>query len=88
MYAPEAVANAILYAAEHPIRDILVGGTASLQSMMGRLMPRMGDKFLNATLFTGQRSKRNPRAGDNQVLDRPSETYASVASIPMSGVGA
>lgn len=72
MYAPEAVANAILYAAQHPIRDILVGGTAPLQSIMGRLTPRLGDKFLNATMFKGQQSEGEPATGDNQVLDRAS----------------
>ncbi len=72
MYAPEAVVNAILYAAEHPIRDILVGGMAPLQSIMGRLMPRLGDKFVNASMFKGQQSNREPEAGDNQVLDRAS----------------
>jgi hypothetical protein len=61
-----------LYAAEHPIRDILVGGIAPLQSAMGRLTPRLGDRFVNATMFTGQQSNRRPGPTDNQVLDHAS----------------
>jgi short-subunit dehydrogenase len=72
MYAPETVARAILYAAEHPIRDILVGGMAPLQSAMGRLMPRLGDRFVNATMFKGQKSRRPPSPRDNQFLERSS----------------
>jgi short-subunit dehydrogenase len=72
MYAPEAVAKAILRAAEHPVRDILVGGLAPLQSAMGRLMPRLGDRFMKAMMFEGQKSARPPRPGDNQIFERPS----------------
>jgi short-subunit dehydrogenase len=72
MYAPETVADAILRAAQNPVRDILVGGLAPVQSMMGRLFPRLGDKFVNATMFKGQKSRRQPRPGENQIFVRPS----------------
>lgn len=82
MYAPEAVATAILRAAEHPVRDVLVGDIAPLQSMMGRLAPRLGDKLVNATMFTGQQSQRQPRAGDNRIFDRPSEEMRERGNYP------
>ncbi len=72
MYAPDAVAQAILRAAQTPFRDILVGDIAPLQSAMGRVFPRAGDIFVNATMFEGQKSDRQPEPGDNQILDRPS----------------
>jgi NAD(P)-dependent dehydrogenase (short-subunit alcohol dehydrogenase family) len=72
MYAPEAVAEAILHAAEHPIRDLLVGGTAPLQSFMGRYAPRVGDRVMKAMMFDGQKSQRERLAGEHQVLDRAS----------------
>jgi short-subunit dehydrogenase len=72
MYAPETVAKAILRAAQNPVRDILVGGLAPAQSMMGRIFPRLGDKFVNATMFKGQKDARSPRPGENQIFHRPS----------------
>jgi len=72
MYAPETVAEAILHAAEHPVRDLLVGDMAPLQSVMGNLTPRLGDKFVGAMMFDGQKSQRKPEPGENQALDQPS----------------
>ncbi|HYZ87100.1 MAG TPA: hypothetical protein VE621_21975, partial [Bryobacteraceae bacterium] len=72
MYAPETVAEAILYAAQHPTRDLLVGDTAPVQSFLGRVTPRLGDKYLEATMFQGQQSQRTPEPGDNRALHEPS----------------
>jgi short-subunit dehydrogenase len=69
MYSPDAVARAILYAAEHPVRDLLVGDLAPLQSWMGRMMPRLGDRFVKATMFEGQKSPRKPQPGENRVFE-------------------
>ncbi len=43
-YAPEEVAHAILYAAEHPQRDIYVGGTGRLMSLFAQAAPHLADK--------------------------------------------
>jgi short-subunit dehydrogenase len=72
MYSPDSVARAILYAAEHPVRDLLVGDLAPLQSWMGRMVPRLGDRFVKATLFEGQKSGRKPQPGENRVFEGPS----------------
>ncbi len=72
MYAPETVAKAILYAAQNPVRDLLVGDKAPLESFMGRLFPRLGDKYVKATLFEGQKSDRRPQPGENRVFSGPS----------------
>jgi short-subunit dehydrogenase len=69
MYAPDIVAKAILYAAENPVRDLLVGDMAPVQSWMGRLFPRLGDRFVKATMFDGQKSDRRPQPGENRVFD-------------------
>lgn len=71
MYAPETVAKAILRSARTPVRDILVGGLAPAQSMMGRIFPRLGDKFVNVTMFKGQKEERPARPGENQVFHHP-----------------
>ena len=44
-YAPEEVAHAILYAAEHPQRDIYVGGTGRLMSFFAQAVPHLADKI-------------------------------------------
>ncbi len=43
-YAPEEVAHAILHAAEHPQRDIYVGGTGRLMSLFAQAAPHLADK--------------------------------------------
>ena len=72
MYAPDVVAEAILRAAETPMRDVLVGGIAPLQSALGRVFVRAGDSFVNATMFEGQMSSRIAEAGDNKIFHQPS----------------
>lgn len=74
MYAPEAVAEAILHAAVNPVRDLMIGDLAPIQSVMGRVAPRLGDKYMSATMFEGQKSSRQPAPGDNQALDQPSSS--------------
>lgn len=45
VYAPEEVANAVLYAAMHRIRDIYVGSSAPIVTGLQRLMPSLMDWF-------------------------------------------
>ncbi|WP_432378087.1 SDR family oxidoreductase [Duganella sp. P38] len=52
LYAPEVVADAILYAAEHPQRDIFVGGASKLVSLEARTMPGLLDRFMNLIMFS------------------------------------
>lgn len=58
LYAPELVADAILYAAEHPQRDIYVGGASRLISLEGMMMPRLLDKFMQMFMFGQQQKKQ------------------------------
>jgi short-subunit dehydrogenase len=51
VYEPRVVAQAILHAAEHPTRDIVVGGWGKFLTVMERLSPRMLDRYM---LFRGQ----------------------------------
>jgi short-subunit dehydrogenase len=54
VYAPENVAEAILHAAEHPVRDLFVGAGGKGISAMGNLAPRATDKFMEKMLFDQQ----------------------------------
>jgi len=47
VYAPEVAARAILYAAEHPRRDIYVGSAAKAIGQFGQRMPRLADRMAN-----------------------------------------
>jgi len=76
MYAPEIVAEAILYAAEHPTRDLLVGDSAVLNSLVGRYSPKLNDKIMKVAAFKGQQDDRSPKPNHHQTLERPSGTLA------------
>lgn len=54
VYAPENVAEAILHAAQHPVRDLFVGSGGKGLSAMGHYAPKVTDKFMEAMLFDQQ----------------------------------
>lgn len=64
LYSPLAVAEAILHAAEHPERDIYVGGVSRAVSAFGQAMPGLADRVLGPQMNRSQRS-RQP-AGERQ----------------------
>jgi short-subunit dehydrogenase len=54
VYAPELVAEAIVHCAEHPERDIVVGGAARAMIGLAQAAPRLADKLFERTLFSSQ----------------------------------
>ncbi|AUT02583.1 short-chain dehydrogenase [Nostoc sp. CENA543] len=62
-YDPKIVADAILYAAEHPIRDLLVGDVAKLLDLAQKISPSLVDSLLLAIGFNLQRSNE-PKSED------------------------
>jgi NAD(P)-dependent dehydrogenase (short-subunit alcohol dehydrogenase family) len=74
VYAPEVVANAILRAAEHPVRDITIGGGGRLISALGSALPRLTDFYMERAMFDSQRSDV-PAAerADNLYVHSPEE---------------
>src|SRR3712207_8438581 len=44
LYDPSLVADAILFACEHPRRQLYVGGAGYLISLMGRFAPKTSDR--------------------------------------------
>ena len=67
VYGPELVADAILFAAEHPRRQIYVGGYGFMLSVLARLFPRTTDRVMAAALVRTQQAPDNP--GDPAARD-------------------
>nr|WP_207956943.1 SDR family oxidoreductase [Rubrobacter tropicus] len=93
IYAPGIVAGAILHAAEHPARDIVVGGAAKAMILGQRLSPRLLDALMErGALRSTTRMSPSPRTlrttsttpwGATRRSKAPSATAPTpVASIP------
>ncbi len=67
-YRPEDVARTIIYAAEHPVRDLFVGGAARFGAVFGQLLPGLADR--TAALLARKIFKT-----DNPPTDRPDNLY-------------
>jgi len=72
VYDPELVADAILHAAENPVRDLMVGGGARLMSAMGRYTPSLSDKYMETTMVSGTKSGRPSETNRKDALHQPS----------------
>ncbi|HSH23303.1 MAG TPA: SDR family oxidoreductase [Acidimicrobiales bacterium] len=71
IYQPETVAEVILHAAEHPVRDIVAGGAGQAYLLTQRLSPSLLDALLVRMGFSSQRTNepKSEEAPDN--LDAP-----------------
>jgi short-subunit dehydrogenase len=67
IYAPELVADAILFAAEHSRRQIYVGGYGFTLSLLARLFPRITDRVMELAMVETQQSPEDP--GDPAARD-------------------
>ena len=71
IYAPKVAADAILFAAEHPKRDIFIGSAAKLTSSIAHHMPRLVDQYMKRFMFKLQKTKKLPRNRDDNSLYAP-----------------
>lgn len=55
VYAPEAVAGVIIECAEHPRRDVIIGGMGKVLSLTNSV-PRLADRYMERTTFDSQRT--------------------------------
>jgi short-subunit dehydrogenase len=76
VYEPRAVAEAILYASEHPIRNVHVGAAGKMLSVMQRISPSLVDRYM---LIGGQAFK-------SQKTDRPDDRRDNMFT-PSTGTG-
>lgn len=75
IYHPQIVTDAILYAAENPVRELIAGGVGLGVIYAERISPRAADFFSETIGFTGQ---------DGGAKDTP-EQYQDNLFAPVSG---
>jgi short-subunit dehydrogenase len=68
VYAPETVAETILYCAENPVRDCFVGAGGKAISLMGQLAPRATDYVMENSMFDLQRKDEKPNGRNREGL--------------------
>jgi short-subunit dehydrogenase len=68
IYPPEAVAKAILSAAERPLRDVFVGAQAKAATVAAAVAPRLMDKVMERYMFVSQRVDRPSRPREESAL--------------------
>lgn len=68
IYPPQAVAEAILYAAENPKRDMYIGSQAKVLELLGTLLPRLTDKIMERVLYPTQHSNRPSKSHEEDAL--------------------
>jgi short-subunit dehydrogenase len=80
VYSAHSAARAILYAASHPTRDVVVGSSSRLLSLGSLLMPKTVDRFMTRLMVPAMHSGRPPHGRAN--LYRPSECLEEDGTYP------
>jgi short-subunit dehydrogenase len=75
VYAPELVAKTILYAAQHPKRDVFVGGAAKALSAGSFALPAVLDRYMRATMFKQQQSDATSAPNRGDALHGPNPQH-------------
>lgn len=65
VYVPETVADAILWCAQHPKRDMYVGSQAKFAMLLGSLAPRFTDKLMERLMYTSHQSRERTSSGSH-----------------------
>jgi NAD(P)-dependent dehydrogenase (short-subunit alcohol dehydrogenase family) len=67
VYQPQVVAEAVLFAAEHPRRDIIVGGSGAFLDILQRISPPLLDKLMvwRGLMFKSQMTDQPDTGRDN-----------------------
>ena len=81
VFAPDLVAEAIIYCAQHPTRDFFVGETAAVNSAMATYAPRLHDKLMESMAESmqnsGEPSTMNRRDGLHATNSQLRERFSS-----------
>jgi short-subunit dehydrogenase len=83
-YSADLVAGAILHAAEHPTREITVGGGGRALAVFGQLLPAIAEPLFAWTIPALSRdSAKNHPDGDTDALYEPGRDLSERAPYPM-----
>lgn len=77
-YQPSLVAEAILYTAEHPTRDFIVGDVGKVLDVLQRLSPELIDYLLMTIGFQGQKTNEQKTEDATNNLYDPAPEYDRV----------
>ena len=77
VYAPEVVARAILRCAERRVREITVGGGGRMMAAMGKVTPRMMDKYMTQTMFEQQKDTTGTVISQDSLFEPKEDGHAS-----------
>ncbi|ABS65106.1 short-chain dehydrogenase/reductase SDR [Parvibaculum lavamentivorans DS-1] len=72
VYHPEVVAEAILRAATHPMRDITVGGAGLAMTMLAGIAPALSDRLFAWSFFKTARDEKQKKH-DESALHEPGD---------------
>ena len=67
VYAPEVVSEVIRHAAEHPLRELIAGGSGAKPSA-ARFAPRLADLYMERWTFASQSTEQANRGSPGQPL--------------------
>ncbi|MGY1706252.1 SDR family oxidoreductase [Geodermatophilus sp. SYSU D00697] len=70
IYQPDVVVDAVLYAAQHPVRDLVVGGSAKALIVGEKVAPRLLDALLTRFGFEAHDT------GEPKAADAPDNLFA------------
>ncbi|HEU4587451.1 MAG TPA: SDR family oxidoreductase [Gemmatimonadales bacterium] len=75
-YQPDVVADCVLYAAQHPVRDLYAGGAGRIMALGEALAPRLMDALLSRPMIKAQRTSepKLPEGPDNLYQPREGES--------------
>lgn len=68
IYPPEAVAEAILFAAAHPKRDMYVGSQAKIFQLLGALFPKLTDRIVKSYMYQTSHANRPSKPKGDSAL--------------------
>lgn len=77
-YSPQLVADAILYVAQNPTREYIVGDVGRILDVLERLSPELIDTILATVGFSGQKTNQPKSADAPNNLYAPMEGYTQV----------
>jgi short-subunit dehydrogenase len=83
VYEPEVVARAVLHAAEHHVRDLVVGGAGRLINFSTNLLPGLADRVMGRIMPRLQQKRGEPpRPRDQNNLYTPGEGLSERSNYP------